>query len=194
LEGFRLVGGTALSLQLGHRISVDIDLFTDSTYGTVDFIPIYNRLVKTYPYIIGKAPDNIGFGFSFIIGKSKTESVKLDLFYSDTFLFPPVVYQDIKMADLRDITVMKLDVISHGGRKKDFWDISELLETISFEQMLDLYILKYPYFEKSDVINNMSNFIYADEMQDPVCLRFKYWELIKIDLEDLVRKYLSKSS
>jgi hypothetical protein len=60
--------------------------------------------------------------------------------------------------------------------------------------MLDLYILKYPYFEKSDVINNMSNFIYADEMQDPVCLRFKYWELIKIDLEDLVRKYLSKSS
>jgi hypothetical protein len=194
LEGFRLVGGTALSLQLGHRISVDIDLFTDSTYGTVDFIPIYNRLVKTYPYIIGKAPDNVGFGFSFIIGKSKTESVKLDLFYSDTFLFPPVVYQDIKMADLRDITVMKLDVISHGGRKKDFWDISELLETISFEQMLDLYILKYPYFEKSDVINNMSNFIYADEMQDPVCLRFKYWELIKIDLEDLVRKYLSKSS
>lgn len=194
MEGFRLVGGTALSLQLGHRISVDIDLFTDSTYGTVDFIPIYNRLVKTYPYIIGKAPDNIGFGFSFIIGKSKTESVKLDLFYSDTFLFPPVVYQDIKMADLRDITVMKLDVISHGGRKKDFWDISELLETISFEQMLDLYILKYPYFEKSDVINNMSNFIYADEMQDPVCLRFKYWELIKIDLEDLVRKYLSKSS
>ncbi len=194
MEGFRLVGGTALSLQLGHRISVDIDLFTDSTYGTVDFIPIYNRLVKTYPYIIGKAPDNVGFGFSFIIGKSKTESVKLDLFYSDTFLFPPVVYQDIKMADLRDITVMKLDVISHGGRKKDFWDISELLETISFEQMLDLYILKYPYFEKSDVINNMSNFIYADEMQDPVCLRFKYWELIKIDLEDLVRKYLSKSS
>jgi len=188
------VGGTALSLQLGHRISVDIDLFTDLTYGTVDFIPIYNRLVKTYPYIIGKVPDNIGFGFSFIIGKSKTESVKLDLFYLDTFLFPPVVYQDIKMADLRDITVMKLDVISHGGRKKDFWDISELLETISFEQMLDLYILKYPYFEKSDVINNMSNFIYADEMQDPVCLRFKYWELIKIDLEDLVKKYLSKSS
>ena len=194
MENFRLVGGTALSLQLGHRISVDIDLFTGAEYGTVDFIPIFNRLVKTYSYIIGKAPDNVGFGFSFIIGNSQTDSVKLDLFYSDTFLFPPVVYQDIKMADLRDITVMKLDVISHGGRKKDFWDISELIETIPFEQMLDLYILKYPYFKKTDVVNNMANFKYADEMQDPVCLRFKYWELIKIDLENLVKKYLSKSS
>ncbi len=118
LDNFRLVGGTALSLQLGHRISVDIDLFIDATYGTVDFIPIYNRLVKTYPYIIGKKPDNVGFGFSFIIGNSQSESVKLDLYYTDTFLFPPVVYQDIK---------------------------------------------------------------------NPVCLRFKYWELIKVDLKDLVK-------
>jgi len=193
LEKFRLVGGTALSLQLGHRISVDIDLFTDAEYGSLDFIPIYNRLVKTYPHIIGKAPDNVGFGFSFIIGSSQSESVKLDLFYTDTFLFPPVVYKDIKMADLRDITVMKLDVISHGGRKKDFWDISELLETIPFEQMLDLYILKYTYLEKSDVVNNMTNFKYADDMQDPICLRSKYWELIKIDLEDLIQKYKSNS-
>jgi hypothetical protein len=34
---FRLVGGTALSLQIGHRMSVDIDLFTDYEYGSVDF-------------------------------------------------------------------------------------------------------------------------------------------------------------
>jgi hypothetical protein len=37
LENFILVGGTSLSLQLGHRISIDIDLFTDSPYGSVDF-------------------------------------------------------------------------------------------------------------------------------------------------------------
>lgn len=34
-EPFRLVGGTALSLQMGHRLSVDIDLFTDAEYGTL---------------------------------------------------------------------------------------------------------------------------------------------------------------
>lgn len=39
-EPFRLVGGTSLSLQLGHRMSVDIDLFTDSPYGSLDFAAI----------------------------------------------------------------------------------------------------------------------------------------------------------
>jgi hypothetical protein len=29
---FKLVGGTALSLQIGHRVSIDIDLFSDQTY------------------------------------------------------------------------------------------------------------------------------------------------------------------
>ncbi len=36
-ESFRLVGGTALSLQLGHRLSIDIDLFSDGPYGSIDF-------------------------------------------------------------------------------------------------------------------------------------------------------------
>ena len=37
LNDFRLVGGTSLSLMMGHRISVDIDMFTDQEYGSVDF-------------------------------------------------------------------------------------------------------------------------------------------------------------
>ena len=41
---FRLVGGTALSLQLGHRISVDIDLFTDRPYGSLDFDALEEHL------------------------------------------------------------------------------------------------------------------------------------------------------
>lgn len=42
-QDFRLVGGTALSLQLGHRMSVDIDLFTDAPYRSVDFTAIEKR-------------------------------------------------------------------------------------------------------------------------------------------------------
>jgi len=36
-SSFRLVGGTALSLHLGHRESIDIDLFSDVSYGSLDF-------------------------------------------------------------------------------------------------------------------------------------------------------------
>lgn len=36
-NAFRLVDGTALSLQRGHRVSVDIDLFTGAPYNSIDF-------------------------------------------------------------------------------------------------------------------------------------------------------------
>jgi len=49
LASFRLVGGTALSLLLGHRESIDIDLFTDNTYGTTPFNDIYRRLKELFP-------------------------------------------------------------------------------------------------------------------------------------------------
>lgn len=51
LSSFRLVGGTALSLLKGHRISVDIDLFTDQTYGTTDFEEIENEIKQIFPFV-----------------------------------------------------------------------------------------------------------------------------------------------
>jgi hypothetical protein len=50
LKPFRLVGGTALSLQCGHRISIDIDLFTDSAYNTINFEHIDERIKAMFPY------------------------------------------------------------------------------------------------------------------------------------------------
>ena len=52
---FRLVGGTALSLQLGHRMSVDIDLFTDSEYGSIDFKAIREFLELKYPFCVSRS-------------------------------------------------------------------------------------------------------------------------------------------
>jgi len=51
-DKFRLVGGTALSLQLGHRISVDIDLFTDADYGSIDFDIKRNSLLLILTMLI----------------------------------------------------------------------------------------------------------------------------------------------
>ncbi len=49
-ESFRLVGGTALSRQLGHRFSVDIDLFSDVPYDSIDFKAIDEFIEKTFPF------------------------------------------------------------------------------------------------------------------------------------------------
>ncbi len=83
---FCLVGDTSLSLQLGHRISIDIDLFTDAPYGSLDFHAIQSKLRSMFPYCQGDCGDIIGMGASYIIGNSAFDSIKLDLFYTDPFI------------------------------------------------------------------------------------------------------------
>jgi len=68
---FRLVGGTALSLHRGHRESVDIDLFSDALYDSIDFIAIDSFLCKKYPYVDANSYKAIGIGKSYYIGESK---------------------------------------------------------------------------------------------------------------------------
>ncbi|HET6224689.1 MAG TPA: nucleotidyl transferase AbiEii/AbiGii toxin family protein, partial [Bacteroidia bacterium] len=97
-SAFRLVGGTALSLYLGHRKSIDIDLFTDAPYGKIDFNAIDTFLKKTYAYIETNEYDVIGFGKSYFIGNSEKESIKLDLFYTDEFIEPALVIDHIRLA------------------------------------------------------------------------------------------------
>lgn len=85
LKPFRLVGGTSLSLQLGHRISIDIDLFTDSDYGSLNFEDIETFLKSKFSFIVFSS-ELTSFGKSYFIGSSKNNAVKLDVFYSDPFI------------------------------------------------------------------------------------------------------------
>lgn len=182
-EPFRLVGGTALSLHRGHRESVDIDLFTDAEYDSIDFGIIDAYLRTTYAYVDTSNDNIIGFGKSYFVGDDKDNCIKLDIFYSDQFVDPPVIVDDIRLASVEDIIAMKLDVISRGGRKKDFWDIHELMNDYSIDQMFLLHEKRSPYVHDRIILkNNFTQFENADEDFDPICLREKYWELIKMDI------------
>ena len=126
-ENFRLVGGTALSLQLGHRISVDIDLFSDDSYGSIDFEEIENFLKSNFSYVDGFSDIQPAMGKSYFIGTDKENSVKLDVYYTDDFIQPAKIIDYIRMATVEEIIAMKVDVVQRGGRKKDFWDLHDLL-------------------------------------------------------------------
>jgi len=185
---FRLVGGTALSLQLGHRISIDIDLFTDANYESIDFTTIDKLLKKTFPFTEMLYLGNNSFGKSYYIGNSKNEAVKLDLFYTDSFIRPIVEKDFVRMASTEEIAAMKMEVIRNGGRKKDFWDIHELLDYLTLEQMLALHAERYPYSHSKDMlINKLLDFQFADDDLTPICLKGKYWELIKLDFCDIIQ-------
>ena len=67
-------------------------------------------------------------GISYIVGDTAEDSFKLDLFYTDAFVFPLREVKAIRMASTEEIAAMKLDVVQRGGRKKDFWDLHALLD------------------------------------------------------------------
>jgi len=141
---FRLVGGTALSLHLGHRESVDIDLFWDVPYGSLDFESIDNYLKDTFSYVDHLSNIAPAMGKSSTIGNDKNNSVKLDVFYADPFIQELIEEDNIRLASIEEIIAMKLDVIQRGGRKKDFWDLHELLDKYSISQMVALHEERYP--------------------------------------------------
>jgi hypothetical protein len=182
---FRLVGGTALNLYRGHRESVDVDLFSDASYDSIDFSAIDKFLNKTYSYVDSNAYEVAGMGKSYYIGKNKDDCVKLDLFYTNRFIQQYILIDGIRLASVEDIIAMKIDVISRGGRKKDFWDIHDLKDDYSFEEMLALYKQRYPYTHDGDQIRKyFVNFENADDDFEPICLKGKHWELIKLDIID----------
>lgn len=185
LEKFILVGGTSLSLQLGHRESVDIDLFTDAEYNSIDFEAIEEHLQSKYKYVDSFGDGLISFGKSYYVGESSSNFVKLDLFYTDSFIRPNLLIDNIRLASLDDIVAMKIDVVARKGRKKDFWDLHELFDKCPIERMIELHEERYPYsHNRSEIIGNLTNFEDADDDLDPICMRGKYWEVIKLDFID----------
>lgn len=186
----RLVGGTALSLHLGHRISVDIDLFADATlYGKIDFDAIENFLLHNFNYVQGDFGVNPGMGKSYLTGSSKHNLVKLDLYYStDPFFQDSIFTEGIRLATIEEIIAMKVDVIQRGGRKKDFWDLHELLPTYSIAEMINLHQKRYEWTHNPELIlKKFTDFSLADHDFDPICLQSKIWAFIKDDFMQAVK-------
>jgi hypothetical protein len=182
-QSFNLAGGSSLSLRLGHRMSVDLDLFTNMPYGSLDFSLFELFFKKMYPYYsCSDTTEIVGFGRSYYVGSSYEENVKVDIYYHDEMIDPCDMIDNIRLASIFDVIAMKVDVISRGGRKKDFWDLHELLDTYSVENMLNFHRQRYEWtHNRLEIIKKFIFFEVADDEPDPVCLKGKDWELIKLD-------------
>jgi hypothetical protein len=134
-NNFVLVGGTALSLQLGHRKSIDIDLFNEHAF---DGKRIAAHLQSSY-----------GASRAAVDGNAVTaliQGVKTDLLRHGYKWVRPIQETDgIRMASLEDIAAMKLNaIVGNGSRLKDYVDIHFLLEKRSLDQLTAAYTEKYP--------------------------------------------------
>jgi hypothetical protein len=136
-NGYRLVGGTSLSLQIGHRGSVDADFFSDG-HGK----PVPELLKYIFPKIISKMgkvePANGCMGLT-------GNGLKLDVFdYGDPFVKPANVVDGIRLASLLDIGLMKLDVQNRRSAWKDLIDLNAITNIHPLTELLSVYNLRYP--------------------------------------------------
>ncbi|MDD3877297.1 MAG: nucleotidyl transferase AbiEii/AbiGii toxin family protein [Bacteroidales bacterium] len=178
----RLVGGTALALQLGHRKSIDIDLFGIINTDINDFSEL-NQIFKDIK----------------IINRSKSVSIynisgiKVDIVnFRYAWLREPVVINEILMAHIDDIIAMKLSAITGRGSKKDFIDLFFLLQHCSLENMLDLYSRKFSDGSIFLVLKSLIYFVDAERDLMPVMLKPLNWEHVKKQITYETNKYIKK--
>ena len=134
LKDFNLVGGTALSLMIGHRLSVDLDLFSTQDFNVQTMLA---HLSSKHPVTIRDLFDNT---MLLNIGQ-----VKVDILaHKYPWQEPIQTEEGIRLASLRDIGAMKLHAIfQNGTRIKDFVDMYFLLEHHPLRTYLDAYKNKY---------------------------------------------------
>ncbi|MDR0546381.1 MAG: nucleotidyl transferase AbiEii/AbiGii toxin family protein [Dysgonamonadaceae bacterium] len=191
LNDFILVGGTALALQLGHRESIDIDLFTAQGYGSIDFLKIKETLTKLFDYSDGlDAMNERGLGYSVYLGNSPLQKIKVDMFYTEEFIKPCIEKDNLRLASLEDISGMKMLAITSRKQRKDFWDIYELLNCFSFEEMLNFGLQRNPYsLEKEDILQAFNHLEQIELRTQINCFKGNYWELIAQDLQAIVEQF-----
>jgi predicted nucleotidyltransferase component of viral defense system len=185
LKNFSLVGGTALSLYYGHRISVDLDLFSHEAF---DNVQIEEALRTEFGDEFQYKGNPAVFGiFCFI------QNVKVDIVrYPHLPLFEPKEADGIRMYAPEDIAAMKVNAILGRGKKKDFWDISELLKHFSVENIMDWHKQKFPnQMLLISIPHALTYFVEADESEDPISLKEQTWENVQKHIQKEVREYLS---
>lgn len=180
-----LAGGTACALQLGHRISVDLDFFTTKEFDAQEFL----RSLKT----IGSFKlEKQAWGT--ILGT--LDGVKFSIFvYKYPVLFSFKSLLNVNILDVRDIAAMKIDAISTRGIRRDFIDLYFICqEGVSLREILSFYDRKYGTLA-SNIVHIQKSLVYfmdAEAAAMPRMLKKVNWDDVKKYFEHEVRRLAVK--
>lgn len=180
VKELRLVGGTALALQYGHRQSVDLDFFGKLPEDKDELVDVVRRV-----------GDVTVLNRSKIILQMVVNQVKMD--FVDYSRYPwidePILGDGFVLASDKDIAAMKINAIMGRGTRKDFIDLYVLLQHYSLTQIMDFYRQKYPEFSEYRALLSMTYFDDA-EMQDMPLMFIKTpWESMKTSIIQAVEAY-----
>lgn len=174
----RLVGGTALALQIGHRESVDIDLF-----GKIDFEEQEKNIELTGSIVILKKSKNINV--------LSIDNIKVDIVnYRYPWISELIEEDNCRLASLKDIGAMKLNAITGRGTKKDFIDLYYLLKHFPLNDLFRFYFEKFDDGNLFLVKKSLIHFEDAEPEPMPVMKEKITWDEIKTDLQKKILPHI----
>ena len=154
-QNTRLVGGTSLALQYGHRLSIDLDFFGDfiaDLDAVKSILSKFGNLVYRY---------NTRSIFAFVINDIKVDLVN----YKYPWIDEEITLEGIRLASDKDVAAMKLNAIAGRGSKKDFIDLFWLLKKYSIGEMLSFYNAKYEDGNQFAVLKSLNYFQDAEKQK-----------------------------
>ncbi|MCD4789740.1 MAG: nucleotidyl transferase AbiEii/AbiGii toxin family protein [Bacteroidales bacterium] len=179
LDNFYLVGGTALALRIGHRISIDLDLFTHVEFSTQELISEIELLGSIK--IIGEARNTLNVVI---------DGVEVDIIRHNYPLLEEIeIIDGLRLISKKDIAAMKLSAIARRGSKKDFYDVYFILQEFSIEELFEFYKLKYKSREMFHLVKSLVYFGEADLEPAPEMLIDVDWSNVKSFFNSLTLKY-----
>lgn len=178
----RLVGGTALALQLGHRKSIDLDFF-----GNVD--ASLQEITLELSAFASVSPLSESRMMRFLI----VDGVKVDIVnYPYSWIDEPIIEDGVTLAGIKDIAAMKLSAITNRGTRKDFVDFYFLLKLFSFDELIGLYVQKYSDAQLFTTLKSLTYFDDAEHDPMPMMLSSLNWEDVKSLILAEVSRFLKR--
>ena len=184
LHKFSLVGGTALSLRYGHRSSIDLDLFYHEKF---DHLQIEDEFAQEFGHEFVYESGHKQWGIFCYLQK-----IKVDVVYFPHQPISEFVVEDtIRMYSSADIAAMKIQAILGRAQKKDFWDLHEILQHFTLQQIMDWHKQKYPtQMLAISIPHAITYYIDAEDSETPVSFKGQTWSQIKRDISKIVSDYL----
>ena len=179
LSGTRLVGGTSLALQYGHRNSVDLDFFGSLNDDLIAFRGCLESLGHVNVYKETKS-----------IRIYDLDGVKIDFVdYSRYPWLSDAIEEDgLRLASPKDIAAMKINAIEGRGSRKDFVDIYYLLQHYSLNEILGFYQKKYPEHSMFRALMSLTYFDDAEKQVMPKMYSTESWD----EMKDFIIKEVAK--
>ena len=180
MQGMRLVGGTSLALQYGHRQSVDLDFFGKLTVSQDDILSMMERMGS---YRLRNRTSSI---LQLIVDGVMVDIVDYSRY---PWIDDPVCHEEVTLASPKDIAAMKINAIEGRGSRKDFIDIYLLLQHYSMDDLLAFYSQKYPNYSIFRALLSLTYFDDAESEAMPKMFIPDTWDDIKAHISAIVSKY-----